>query len=170
MRIHIGTSSLHRDQLQPEIIISEVLFSTPRPGPGRAIRAELRILAQHIRGLGRVDGIFGRADAEDAGFDMNGGVSESDDDHDRRASALDSDSEVAAAHLQARRTAAVSGAIAGEWAGLPLARDDPINGRTFDFSSVEVKLKEFHRDASQGPGQGAAACGLGAADGDASRC
>ena len=145
-----------------EIIISEVLFSTPRPGPGRAIRAELRFLAQHIRGLGRVDGILGRADAEKAGFDMNGGVSESDDDHDRRSSASHSDAEVAAAPLQARRTAAVSGAIAGEWAGLPLARDDPI---------IEVKLKEFHHDASQqGPGQGAAACGLGAADSDASRC
>ena len=113
----------------------------------------------------------GEYPAEEAGFDMNGGVSECDDDHDRRASALDSDSEVAAAHLQARRTAAVSGDIAGEWAGLPLARDDPINGRTFDFSSVEVKLKEFHHDASQqGPGQGAAECGLGAADSDASRC
>ena len=70
-----------------EIIISEVLLSTPRPGPGRAVRAKLRILAQHIRGLGRVDGIFGRADAEEAGFDMNGGVSKSDNDHDRRASA-----------------------------------------------------------------------------------
>ena len=97
---------------------------------------------------------------------MDGGVSGSDNDHD---SASDSDSEIAAAQLQARRTGAVSGAIAGEWAGLPLARADPINGRTFDFSTVEVKLKDFHS-----AGQGAAACRLGlggAADSDApSRC
>jgi hypothetical protein len=68
---------------------------------------------------------------------MDGGVSGSDNDHD---SASDSDSEIAAAQLQARRTAAVSGAaeaVAGEWAGLPLARADPINGRTFDFSSLK---------------------------------
>ena len=69
----------------------------------------------------------------------------------------------------------MSGAIAGEWAGfmLPLVRDDPINGRTSEISSVEVKLKEFHHNVStHGAGKGAAACRLGAADSDASslRC
>ena len=92
------------------LLYSELSFLEPRAGPGRAVRLQMAINAQYIAGLGRVEGVFDANAAEEAGFDMAGGFSES-------ASESGYGSDLCRDDRSARRTDAVSRLIGRDWAG-----------------------------------------------------
>ena len=83
------------------LFCTQLSYSEPKAGPGRAVRAQMAINAQYVAGLGRVEGIFDANAAEEAGFDMAGGFSES-------ASESGYGSDLCRDDRSARRTDAVS--------------------------------------------------------------
>lgn len=140
INMHILKTKRHQ---QSDLMFSEVLLSAPKPGQARAVRGVLSIVAQHVRGLGRVEGVFGQEAAAEAGYDMRGGVSASEESE----SAMGSDSE----SWTRRRSAAVSGIIARDWAG-PGARQ----AGTFSFRSVKQGIQSMC--GREGAAGGAAQC------------
>ena len=126
VKMHILKTKRHQ---QSDLMFSEVLLSAPKPGHARTVRGVVRIVAQHVRGLGRVEGVFGQEAAAEAGYDMGGGVSEESE------SAMGSDSE----SWSRRRSAAVSGMIARDWAGGPR----PGAAGPVSFKSVEEGIQNM---------------------------